>query len=518
MSQEPIENNIPEAEEESTIFTSSPVREAKKKETKKSNKRMLAVISAALALCLIGGAIFAVDTFIPKSQTETSSTSTTSPVTPLSNIKVKSVKVSAEGRETVYYTTIKKSDASSAETAEWSVDGIDDALTESVIIASYMDTALRMQKMRNVEFDSEMDYGFETPLYTVTVKGYDEADDFEYIIGKQLSDGSGYYGQSEEGVFVLSKEDVDILKKPAEEMSIATVFPAASGSDSVYFSSGELGQFDTITVGGMGKDKVVLEKNPNDSTVSVIGSVMTSPAKRYANDELVDELFNIAKNGLDADYAYEYNPTAATLASYRLDNPDLYYKITFGDGEISFKASVKELGYYAVIADNNPNIIFKVPAESITFADYEKEDYASPYVFLEMMSELGEVSFTSGGKTNVFDITYFEEEDAEQDFIIKVDGRTIESDVFIAYYDYLLGIELSEKTFKKESGESVLTVRAKYANGSGERVLKFVKYSERRYYVEADGTPVGFITSAYMEKLLDNLSLAVAGKEVPKAF
>ena len=513
--------NKPETQEESTIFTASPIRKEEKK-TDGKKKRKTAIIAAALALIITGGTVFGVS-LIPEKPDDTSSSQENPTVTALTNSQVKYVEFLKGSEKTVFLAKKNETDSSESAKTTWSIKGIDKALTESALIASRMDTVLRLREMRSVEFDAEMDYGFAEPSYKVSVVCENEKDNCGYIIGKALNDGSGNYAKrdGEDYVFVIASADMAILSKPIEELSVSmAVSPVVKSdeSDGAYFSGTELSTFDYIKISQKGGDTIRLEKNPDEITSAAIGSLMTEPSRRFADDELVDKLFKVAKEGLAAECAYKYHPAAADIKAYSLDNAQFSYEIKFGNETVSFAATPADLGFYAVLCSKNPDIIFKVKEENLSFAEYPKEQYASNSAFVERLSELEKISFTAEGKTRVAEITYYPEE-KENDFSIRMDGRTIDAENFIAYYDYLLGIELNEVSFERFRGASPeFSIKVEYANKAGESELNFYKSSSRRYYVESNGTPLGYISSSYVDKLITLLSSVERDETIPKAF
>ena len=514
----PEENKIPE-EEESTIFTASPVRERKRQQSG-GKKRVIAIVASLLSLLVVALSIFAVSVLIPKTDEGSSSYTENPTVTGLTNLQVESVTVDGVNGETTFIAELAEKDGE--QSVSWSIKGVSADITEPVMISSYMDTVLRMREMRKVTVDADMDYGFSKPEFKVTVKGRTAEDNRGYIIGKELFDGSGNYArrEGESEIFVISSEDIELLSQPVERFSISTVVPAAKAGekDGDYFKDGALSRFDKITVDYKGGETISFAPNPSTVTSSVIASVMTSPSERFAEDELVDKIFSTVSEGLFAEHAYRYNPTAADLREFGLENPELTVTLEYADERIVYKASAKDFGYFAVIANTNPDIIFKVAAEELPFAEYSEIDFASPHAFVERLSEIKKLTFDRNGVKTQVDVTYFEEEDSETDFIIKIDGRTVDSEVFISYYDYLLGIELNEVTFKPHSGRASFAIELEYADGSGKKEFKFIEYSSRRYYMEVNGTPLGYIASSYVEKLTDYLSLAIKNEKVPEAF
>ena len=92
-------------------------------------------------------------------------------------------------------------------------------------------------------------------------------------------------------------------------------------------------------------------------------------------------------------------------------------------------------------------------------------------------------------------------------------GKKIETQNFQNFYQHLV-VECNEKTLDKMSGAAVLTVKASRASGEA-TVMKFIKASDRRYYVEVDSAPIGLISATKMDNILNYLAAAAENKSVP---
>lgn len=136
-----------------------------------------------------------------------------------------------------------------------------------------------------------------------------------------------------------------------------------------------------------------------------------------------------------------------------------------------------------------------------------------------MITELKNLTLTTTDKSYSFGIenAVAESEDEEDVLTITYEGNPLTTENFQNYYQYLVGIELNEKTFERVSGTPVLTVAATRTDGS-QTGLRFIKHSDRRYYVEAAGEPVGFISTTYMDKILNYLADVAADKTVPEPY
>lgn len=521
-------NLLPEeSEEESTIFGVSPAKTENR--AVKKPKMLKTALSMLLALAVLAGATLAVIKLIPEKEDEDGiSSDDTVAITSFENKQVETVKVIRKDSETVYRTTVTEPDedsSSSTATVTWSIDGVDASLTETSSISLMMDTVLRMDAVREIEKEENADYGFSDPSYTVEIAGYDTADSVSVLVGNKTPSDSGYYVTVDGGetVYLADTADIAELDTPDEEMAISTVVAAVSDDtdNADYFTDGALSSFDSITLLRKGEQTLKFEPNKNEKLNSYLPYFMTLPASRAANDTEVKAMFDIAASGLSAVSAYKFYPTSADKTTYGLSSPEVTLSVKYGTKTVTVNATKQEDGYFAVMTADNADIIFKVSASSLEFADYSAEEFLNPLIYCVSVTDIGKITYTTADESVEFGITYEEadeEADTEEVFEITANGTSVDADNFKTFYQYLVGMTPNEYTFEKYSGTPVLTVKAEYADGSGTDVIKFIKYSDRRYYVECNSTPLGFINTTYMEKILEYLPKTANGETIPEMY
>lgn len=532
MSLLPEENNTPNIEEEeSTIFGASPTRELRPK-AKKGGKMLRNIIVSVLVLVLLAGSAFAIVRLIPEREDGIdTSFDDTIEVISIDETKVKSVKIVRTDSTSVYNTTLaeKKSDDDDDSTtvkATWSIEGIDPSLTQSSSISTAMASVLTLDAARGIDKEKGADYGFANPTYTVTVTGYDSADNVTLLVGSATPTASGYYATIDGGetVLLLESSDVDALATPDTSMAVPELVTAAVKSDgnSDYFESDVLSKVDYISLSGKNyKQGIRFEMNGNEGLSAYMTYIMTAPSRRYTDTDKVTALFEVASVGLSGADAYCYAPTAADFSRYGLSLPDILLEIKYGKQKTVLKATLQEDGSYAAYSENGKNIIYKIETEALAFAAYTMEDYASGTAFAEMLTELREMTFKTAENSYVFGVTYVEadeeDEDAEDVLTVTYGGKELTTENFQNFYQYLVGMELNEIATEKTAGTPTLTLKAVRSDGTYTE-LRFIKYSDRRYYVEADGNPLGYLSSAYMDKVLGYLADAAADKTVPDPY
>lgn len=512
--------NIPEDEEFSTIFTSSPTKTAAP--AKKNGKMLKKILVSLLALVVLGGSIVAVKELIPEKEDEFFEETENIPVVPLAAEKVKSIKITRKNSVSTYLATVtEETDEETGEKVSkvtWTIAGIDPSLTETTAISMVTDTLLSLRATRTIEREEGADYGFSNPQYVIEITGLDAADNLTLTIGGATPSNSGVYAEMGGTIYLISEDAADDFGKTDEEMATSFAISAATvDADSLnYFTDTTLTGFDRITLSGKNFPSTLrFEMNKAEDDGNYNDYIMTSPCRRYADTTNVAALLEIASKGLTAAEAYKYNPTAADLKKYGLTAPELKLTIEFGGKKVELKACRYDDEYFAVLVTGKENIIFKVANSFLPFAEFEETAFANKLIFMDTISDFTNMTFKTQGATYSFGIDYTPETDEEKEsYSITANGKEIKAENFQNFYQYLV-IECNELTLKKQSGTPVLTVTAK-----GEKVnreIKFIKHSDRRYYVEVDSAPIGFISSTNMDKILDYLPKAAADIEVPAA-
>ncbi|MBE6766286.1 MAG: DUF4340 domain-containing protein [Ruminococcaceae bacterium] len=509
-------------EEESTIFTSSPIKTEKKKEKapKSQNQKMVISLVAALLVVLIaiGGAVL-VPLLAPE-ESEVPAEDNISVVF-VSPEKIKEVTITRKDSVSTYLSTLSQemnTDTGEKETVvSWTIKGVDPSLTSTEAIGSMLEQAFSLYASRIVEPEEGADYGFSSPRYVIEMKGYDEADDLVVTIGNEAPASSGVYATLGKEIYLISVEAAAEFSKTDEQMATSFAISGATvdGDTLDYFYNDKLASFDKITLSGKNfPRKLTFGMNSVSNTGNYNDYIMTAPVRRYADTTAVGSLLEYAKTGLTAAEAYKYNPTAADLKKYGLNNPDMQLSIEFGGKKVEFKATKYDDEYYAVIVTGKENVIFKVAASFLAVAEYAETDFANSLMFIEVLTDFKNLTFNTAGKTYSFDIEYkAATEETEQVLNITMGGKKIETQNFQNFYQHLV-VECNEKTLDKMSGAAVLTVKASRASGEA-TVMKFIKASDRRYYVEVDSAPIGLISATKMDNILNYLAAAAENKSVP---
>jgi hypothetical protein len=504
-------------EEESTIFAASPTK-TQPKAPKKKKGGATKIIALAVAVLVVCGSIFAVIKLFPEKQE----------IIEVENIPVMSVKPESikqvtitrkESASTYLSTVTETTDENGEKVAEikWRIEGIDPSFTESTMISKMLDSAFSLYATRTIEPEEGADYGFSAPQYKIEMKGYSSEDDKTLVIGKETPSRSGVYATVDGKIYLISIETAADFSATDESMatSFAIAGAAVDGDTLEYFTDDKLVSFDKITLSGKNFASTLrFEPNKAEDSGNYNDYVMVSPCRRYADTANVGGLLEIAVNGLTAAEAYKYYPTAADLKTYRLNAPDMKLTIEYGGKKVELIASRYDDSYFAVIVTGKEDIIFKVANSFLPFAEFPETAFANNLTFIEVVSDFKKMTFKTAAETYAFELSHTEETDEEKAGLeVSIGGKKITAQNFQNFYQHLV-VECNEVTLERFRGTPTLTLTAERIAG-GTTTLTFIKHGDRRYYVESDSAPIGFISTTNMEKILTYLADAAADKEVP---
>ncbi len=522
MSLTPEENKTTDIQEESTIFGASPVKDENRKSPKK-NKMLKTALSAFLALAILVGGTVAVIKLIPeKTDEDTTPQTEQTTIFAYKDTDVETVTVERTSGTVVYTSALveTETESESSTAAVWSINGVDSALIDASALSSHMESLITINATREIVMENGADYGFSSPLYKLSLKLRDGGEK-QLLLGNKTPSASGFYAKTldENKIYLVSTEFAELLDSKNEEFSVTSIISAhkSTAKTEKYFSDDKLTFFDTLTLTRKGEKTVSFISSFDEDTNQMLPYTMTSPINRSADTNAVEGLVKLVSGGLNATSAYAFNPSAKDLQLYGLTAPDLVFELKYGSNTVKFSATKQADGDYAVMTPENSKIIFKVAASNLSFADSALEDFISSMPFIEMITNFESMTFESETGKNVFSISYQKDEDGEEEIsAVKANGKDVEVAQFQTYYQYLVGTQPSDAVFQKVSGKADFTVFCKARDSHKDFTLKFIKSTDRRYYFEINGEPIGLVSTTYVEKLINYQNDLANGKQIPE--
>ncbi len=499
---EPLEQEI-----ESTIFSKPEAHKEKKK--KSSDKSfIIKIVCAFLVVALLAGGTFAVIKLVPEKQEPTQDPAKQS-ISVLSNSSenVAEVNILNKNGEFKLYPTKEVIDDKN--TTVWHLDDIDTSLTESSSISNIATNAISLTASREVDPKDRplSDFGLDNPVATATVKFTDSKNGYSVMIGKVSPDNSGTYVKvsNKDKIYVVDSTITDAFTFEAIDLGSADPFAPATfeGDISAYVNDSEvLTTFDSITVSGEKfPQKLTIEPYVSDVREIIVSYVTTTPLNRYADN--VDGLLSPFANGVSTAGSYSFDMSQESLKKFRLDKPDIVLTMSIKSQVKTFKISVIDENYCAVINEDSKQIR-KVYLSVFSFVDSKIEDFYNKWIFMEPIKELSNFSVTTDNKTYSFDIEY-NAEDEENEYVITHNGKNLTASNFQSFYGDFSILKAADFSTEKVEGAPAATINLTFRTDGEVVKLDFYKVSETKYQYSKNGVPMGKISSLDYNKLIKNV-------------
>lgn len=528
---ETAEEATPEYKDEyaefETVFSDPAEHRDKKPNGRK--KRVRAIIAGALAVAVLAGGTVTVIKLIPKKETDEQTSSDTEEISllELDEDNVAGVSVTNANGTFMLRAEHKREESDSSDTSSssstvtttWSADGVDSSLTSSSKISSAVSSLLKLSAVQKIDGRSEAECGFDSPTYKAQITTADGS--YTVTAGEKSYDGVGYYTSvsGKDGIYLVDSSlftglDFTLLDF-ADTSAISGVDTSALSSEYVTESSGSktLSSFDSITFTGKNfAQPLVIVPNTDDKLSQYLPYAVASPEVRLADK--LDDVITAFNSGLSASGAYSYDIGAASLKKFGLDSPYLTVTLKAGTVSRTFKISaVQEDGGYAVIADDS-KIIKKVDTSSLPFIENNAESFYGKSVYMSSINDLSNMTFTGDGFSYSFDIVYDDSDDAEEQYVITLDGKKLTASYFQNLYQSFVGLNAADFDTSQSGEQAVLTVTMTYSADGSKKTIAFYPSGATKYVYKNDGKAMGRVGSAEISRFIKQITRVAEGKDV----
>ncbi len=490
-----------------SIFDNPANFEETKNDARKPRHPMLTkIIAGVLSVALLGGAAFAAVKLIPEKDDETDDGSIS--LLGVSANDVSAVEINLKSEKLILKSEIRESDDES--TVFWTVDGVDEAYTDSSSISSAvknMANAVALEKKAATEGE---DYGFENSELTVSLTT--AAGEKTVTFGEEAPANLGVYckvSTDSENIYIVSMNTTLSFQLYATDFANTAAFGGyeiTSKNNACFSSDKMIIDFDYFSLSGSalsGKLKVVPQAD--DAVNQYFAFKIVEPIERIGDNDNLQLILDVFAGGVTAGRAYSYESSPETLKEYGLDNPYLVAEMSLaGEKHILRFSSSDENGSCAMTVDDYP-VIYMVQAANVGFYSLGITDYYSSFMVLENLSGLKALSIeVPNGTSYSFDLSYSADDDGSN-AVYKAffSGKELDIAEFKEYYQTIIGMS----PISYESGStSGVTMRIRFVHSGdlGDTVLSFRPYSAQRYQVDINGMPLGLLTKTVYDQFLEN--------------
>lgn len=514
---------LTETEEMSTVF-SNPITHKKSAEDKKKFNRIYIILSVILAVAiLVGGTIGIVMTIDKRDDGTTSEPTVSEMKVPLLSDDVKEIDpytitnvsvTNQSGSYKLYSVKEKDTTSSSSRVVNWYVDGIERDLIDTYSTADIVMSLSDITAFKEITAKSSKDCGLDEPQATAVLT-FETGENVEILLGNKSLDGSGSY------LKIRDKDKIYLVDSSVTNTFLSDVynlansdpignFPVTSDMGDYLGSDGLLGRFEKLTITGKNfPQPVVIEEQPNEQLVDLVGYITTSPTNHVADG--INEIFTAFKSGINVSGTYSFDKSDASIKKFGLDNPDFVAtaEVQGVKHTIKFKeqptAEDDSKVYYAVISDDS-KLIQKVNVESIPFVKQVTKDFYSSWVCLISIDDISAFTVDTPNGTHRFEITDIEDEESDERYSLTHNGESFDTETFQDFYFEVVSLPCNDYTIDNVAHNPEYTFTFDFeADKAGKNVITFVKVSETRYQYYSDGIAMGKVTMTDLSKIIKML-------------
>ncbi len=498
----------------STVF-SNPTEHKKTAENIKRKKLLPTVIACFLAVAILISGTVAVIKLIPEKEDgkNTSSAIEDIEVLSLDSNSFKTVTVTNVNGTFKLYSVEDEADTTSSDdsssettkTVTWFVEGYDETVLSSSSIAYIPDSIAALYASREVTERTAADCGLDTPIIKAVVTD-DENKEFTVFVGDESPDKSGYYLKlsNSDKIYVVEttvRDTLNFTLVSLADTSDLPAFPLSNVASTYKTEDGAFSKFDRLTISGKNfSEPIVVEQSLEDESMGISLYKIVSPVNRAA--ENLDDIISMFSSGISVTGAYALDVSAETLTALGLDNPDFTAKMDIDGQSLTFKFKQQSDSDYAVIS-NDSIIVKKISADTVSsFINNKTSDFYADWVCLNSIDDLDGFAFKIGKTEYNFSIAANTDEESEDSYIVKYNGKQMKSSDFQDFYQKCIELNCSDYTTDNISGESAYTIIFYYKDDIGEdQTYEFKKFSETKYQYYLNGEAMGKVTVSSLKQL-----------------
>lgn len=388
---------------------------------------------------------------------------------------------------------------------------------------NYLPEAVSVLKTTKIAEENPEDlsiFGLDVPRakaeYTFT-----DGSSFVLELGSQVTGASNYYakieGKSE--VYVLTGSLVGYFFVPKEDFVSRTLLATVEEvyPDQSFTSDSML--FDEITLSGTHVPAQVTVTQLTDTTG--MSQAMIESYKYNVTDGTKTALFHtgIASQfyenffGITADDVIKALPSPEDLELYGLSDPYCTVSLNAGGVRTTLSCSAKdEEGYYYVMKKGY-NVIYKVAADKLFWAEYTYADMATSLLYAPYIYDVKSISLEfETGENYTFEANTPE---VSEDLVVTSDGQVLDNAQYRKFYELLIySTKEMELTGEEDlSAEPKLTITFTRKEGNKD-VIRLIPVSVRSVAFELNGTAEYAMRGEFVNKILRECGHLLNGETV----
>lgn len=389
------------------------------------------------------------------------------------------------------------------------LDGIsEDSLDRLLNVAC----KISMEELVEENPDNLSKYGFDNPNADVSINLKDGTAS-KLLVGSLSPEKGHYYMLFENNVYLVEEDSIRIFMNSYLSFADLTLLSAPDNQDDYSFDSLTVKRADWDYECRFENDS---EQNKDNGIVSA--QVMTQPIFSYLN---VAVSTNVTHGfwGLTADEAILANPTQQNLAEYGLDNPFCTVDFAAEGKEYTLNIGNKEQdGYFCTFEGvQGKNCIYKIDASKLKWADFQPSELLIGLMTWNFIYDVSEINISCPDEG--IDAKFLLEGDhnAQTFNSVSFENNKLDTENFKNFYQYLISCPTDEIYFSEpKQTEPYLTIEIKAADKIDK--IEFFKETDRRFAVKLNSRTSYIVSSAWVERFIQNTDAAEKNKNIISTY
>lgn len=345
-------------------------------------------------------------------------------------------------------------------------------------------------------------YGFANPTATATVTDI-EGKTTHITVGSEMPNGTAYYVMNDSSNHVYAVESDYLLYVLADKESFLSKQITSIPADTAYM-------VDYVKITKQGQPYLHIVSMEEDEPVHYNANhlyKMIYPYQGLGRDVNIVSYLETACN-LTATTIQHLGIDTQSLAEYGLAQPPIVVEYLYS-GQVTRLYCSEPVNGFCNIYVENGNIIYSVLAQKLKLMNFDALDFVTPYQFERDINEVERILIQT--KTESF--TYHVKVE-NGNTTASLDNTPLNSDAFERFYDLLTTSELIGVA-DKPSGSPTLTMTFRYhaATGMKNDTVTFTYIDERTYFIEINGQGNFYVSSLYVDKVLECIPKLNSGQD-----
>lgn len=359
-----------------------------------------------------------------------------------------------------------------------------DAVYAKIVTASYYDAYTIAEGDYNPS-----DFGLDNPTMIINLK-LNNGDEHTITFGS--------IAPTDDYLYYLSVDD-----KPAVYAALGSKYeilnvPLGAFRETEFFTLDYNG-IKKITIGGKGKETIVIQENTAQNVLSMSNWIMTAPYYKSVNEFTLSDLIIAPLSEQSIQIVSYVEDKPASLSKYGLDNPNNYITFTYPDRSVTLKFGgyAPDGNVYAMRSASDS--VYTVSYNSFTFFEYTAFEYVDKSVYFAVITDLASLNVKSGN--SLYEITI-----PSKGTNYKINGKSTTEAKVKSFYSDLASLSIGGVVDKQVSSVADVVVTYNYIDGNTAKI-EFIPYTARSYAVRINGNKADFyVKKADVSNLISRIA------------